>query len=100
MADWLHRQYRKGATIIGVCGGFQMLGDKIVDTECCGIEIRHCFRLGFIRATTRLVPYKTMRLVTAHTHSGIPFEGYEIHMGMTTVEDAVLSVRSAGKRRT
>jgi len=89
MADWLHRQYRKGATIIGVCGGFQMLGDKIVDPNAVESKAGTVSGLGFIRATTRLVPYKTMRLVTAHTHSGIPFEGYEIHMGMTTVEDTV-----------
>ncbi len=44
--------------------------------------------LGFIRATTRLMPHKTTRLVAARTHSGIPFRGYEIHMGITTLDDA------------
>jgi adenosylcobyric acid synthase len=33
------------------------------------------------------MPHKTMRLVAAHTHSGIPFRGYEIHMGITTIEE-------------
>jgi adenosylcobyric acid synthase len=34
------------------------------------------------------MPNKTMRLVAARTDSGIPFRGYEIHMGLTTVDDA------------
>ena len=89
MADWLHRQYRLGATIVGICGGFQMLGDTIVDPNAVESKAGTVSGLGFIRATTRLVPYKTMRLVAARTQSGISFQGYEIHMGNTTIEDIV-----------
>jgi adenosylcobyric acid synthase len=90
MAAWLHQQYRQGATIVGICGGFQMLGDKIVDPNYVESNAGTVSGLGFIRATTRLMPYKTMRLVSARTHSGISFQGYEIHMGHTTI-DAVIS---------
>jgi adenosylcobyric acid synthase len=86
LADWLLRQYREGATIVGVCGGFQMLGDEIIDPD--GVEsVRHRFGLGLIRAKTIDAALRPMRLVAAHTDSGIPFRGYEIHMGITTIDD-------------
>jgi len=88
MADWLHRQYRDGATIVGVCGGFQMLGDEILDPDRVESTAETVRGLGLIRATTRLMSRKTTRLVAAHTHSGISFRGYEIHMGITTLDDA------------
>ena len=33
---WVHAQYRAGATILGVCGGFQMMGEAIADPD--GVE--------------------------------------------------------------
>lgn len=88
LADWIKRQYSDGATIVGVCGGYQMLGDDIIDPDRVESKAEAVRGLGFIRATTRLTPHKTTRLVAARTHSGIPFRGYEIHMGITTIDDA------------
>jgi adenosylcobyric acid synthase len=87
LADWLLQQYREGATIVGICGGFQMLGDEIIDPDGVESTASSVQGLGLIRAKTRLMPHKTMRLVAAHTDSGIPFRGYEIHMGITTIHD-------------
>jgi adenosylcobyric acid synthase len=87
LADWLLQQFREGATIIGVCGGFQMLGDEIVDPDRVESTATSIQGLGLIRAKTRLMTRKTMRLVAARTDSGIPFRGYEIHMGITTIEE-------------
>jgi adenosylcobyric acid synthase len=87
LADWLLKQYRDGATIVGVCGGFQMMGDEIIDPDRVESTQASIPGLGLIRAKTRLMPHKTMRLVAAHTASGIPFRGYEIHMGITTIDD-------------
>ncbi|HET9131040.1 MAG TPA: cobyric acid synthase, partial [Terriglobia bacterium] len=87
LADWLLEQYREGATIVGICGGFQMMGDEIVDPEHVESHTASVRGLGLIRAKTRLTPQKTMRLVAARTDSGIPFRGYEIHMGITTIDD-------------
>ena len=86
LADWLMRQHREGTTVVGVCGGFQMLGDEIIDPDRVESSTTSVQGLGLIRASTRLTPHKTMRLVAAHTDSGIPFRGYEIHMGITTIE--------------
>jgi adenosylcobyric acid synthase len=87
LADWLLQRHRDGAIIIGVCGGFQMLGDEIMDPDRVESIEASVQGLGLIRAKTRLMPHKTMRLVAAHTDSGIPFRGYEIHMGITTIHD-------------
>jgi adenosylcobyric acid synthase len=88
LADWLLQQYHDGARIVGVCGGFQMLGDEIIDPDRMESSTASVQGLGLIRAKTRLMPSKTMRLVAARTDSGIPFRGYEIHMGLTTVDEA------------
>jgi adenosylcobyric acid synthase len=88
LADWLLRRYREGATIVGVCGGFQMLGDEIIDPDNVESTVASIQGLGLIRAKTRLMPHKIMRLVAAHTDSGIPFRAYEIHMGITNLDDA------------
>jgi len=87
LAEWLLQRYRDGAIIIGVCGGFQMLGDEIMDPDRVESVAASVQGLGLIRAKTRLMPHKTMRLVAAHTDSGIPFRGYEIHMGITTIHE-------------
>ena len=87
-ADWLLRQYRDGASIIGICGGFQMLGDEITDPDHVESRTASVQGLGLIRAKTRMMPHKTTRLVSARTDSGIPFQGYEIHMGITTIDDS------------
>ena len=87
MSDWLRHQYRDGATIVGVCGGFQMLGDEIVDPDQMESTRQKVRGLGLIAASTRLMPHKTLRLVSARTPSGIPFRGYEIHMDVTTALD-------------
>jgi adenosylcobyric acid synthase len=87
LTDWMWSQYREGATIVGICGGFQMLGDEISDPDHVESHAESVQGLGLIRARTRLMPYKTTTLVAAHTNSGIPFQGYEIHMGITTIDD-------------
>ena len=87
MEAWIQQQYREGATIVGICGGYQILGDEILDPERVESTAGSVRGLGFIRAVTRLMAHKTMRLVAARTQSGIPFHGYEIHMGVTTIDD-------------
>lgn len=76
-------EYReKGGRILGICGGFQMLGKSISDPE--GIEGRPgtSSGLGMLAAETTLTAPKTTTLTTFRwqTDSGL---GYEIHMGRT-----------------
>ncbi|MBI5556774.1 MAG: cobyric acid synthase [Deltaproteobacteria bacterium] len=68
--------------IIGICGGFQMLGEKISDLygiESCGGELAG---LGLLALTTVLELSKTLARRTAlHGESGLAVQGYEIHHG-------------------
>jgi adenosylcobyric acid synthase len=96
-AQELRRLYEKGTPMIGICGGFQMLGSSIEDPH--GIENagKRCIRkgLGFLPVRTILQPEKTVRLVNGRLRTnffdaGLPpetsFEGYEIHVGETFYE--------------
>jgi adenosylcobyric acid synthase len=70
---WIIRQHAAGATIIGVCGGYQILGESIDDTP----------GLGLLPVSTAMQPHKTVRPVRAQLN-GADFDAYEIHMGVTS----------------
>jgi adenosylcobyric acid synthase len=89
MAQWLFDQARGGARIVGVCGGYQMLGEEIVDPDGVESHLQSIRGLGLIPARTRLMPQKITRRVAAQTPSGITFSAYEIHMGITTLGSSV-----------
>ncbi|MGV7119282.1 cobyric acid synthase [Sphingopyxis sp. 550A] len=74
---------RRGGHVLGLCGGYQMLGRLIVDDG--GIEGApgRAEGLGLLDVETRLAPAKTLRAVTG-TALGAPIAGYEMHMGETT----------------
>lgn len=78
--EWIIRQHAGGAAIIGVCGGYQMLGETIIENnlEYAG--------LGLLRASTVLRKEKLVRRVQAVTARGDSFNAYEIHTGETAVE--------------
>ncbi|MEJ2456715.1 MAG: cobyric acid synthase [Novosphingobium sp.] len=74
--------HRRGRAILGLCGGFQMLGRMIADP--LGIEGApdESAGLGLLDVTTVLASEKALRKVSG-TALGMPFEGYEMHMGET-----------------
>lgn len=75
--------HRRGGMILGICGGFQMLGRTIADP--LGIEGQpgEMAGLGLLDVTTVLGPAKALRTVSGEA-LGARFEGYEMHMGVTT----------------
>ncbi len=80
---------RTGRTeIIGLCGGFQMLGEEIADPhgiESAGKTIRG---LGLLPLQTVLAPEKLLQRTSArHLASGLEVSGYEIHHGRTVGAD-------------
>ena len=83
---WLSHQMEQGSRIVGVCGGFQMMGDAIHDPEGVESGIGSTRGLGFLPVTTELAREKTTRTVRAQTPSGLSFDAYEIHMGVTSIE--------------
>ncbi|HXX03374.1 MAG TPA: cobyric acid synthase CobQ, partial [Xanthobacteraceae bacterium] len=78
---------RRGGTILGLCGGFQMLGRMIADPN--GIEGPPAAvdGLGLIDVTTTLAAEKRLEAVSGTTSNGAPFAGYEMHMGVTAGPD-------------
>ena len=83
----------RGTVIFGVCGGYQMLGNTLSDPE--GVEAGGSMRgMGLLPMDTVFSPQKTRTRVHGHILddggalcdlSGIELEGYEIHMGVTTL---------------
>ena len=77
---------RRGGRVLGLCGGYQMLGRAIADPG--GIEgpAGRIEGLGLLDVETVLTACK--RLEPAHGEAGgAPFSGYEMHMGTTTGPD-------------
>ena len=84
----LAAHYRRGGQILGVCGGYQMLGKTISDPD--GIEGAPgtVEGLGLLDVDTVLTPEKsTVYAEGVHERSGADFSGYEIHIGRTTGAD-------------
>jgi adenosylcobyric acid synthase len=81
--SWILDQHSQGSTVIGICGGFQMLGESIADPE--SVESPHTAArgLGLLRADTRLLSSKTTCVRRAKTARGTAFDAYEIHLGVT-----------------
>jgi adenosylcobyric acid synthase len=108
-ADAILRHLRYGGRVIGICGGMQMLGSRILDPD--GVEGRSgsSAGLGLLELETTLQPEKQLRNVAGMLTGGAaPFTGYEIHMGVSrgaalerpaaTVEGKPEGARSADGR--
>jgi adenosylcobyric acid synthase len=84
LADWIQIRHRSGATIIGVCGGLQMLGEVIADPHGMESGRGEIAGLGLLPVRTVLGTEKTTQVVNARTPQGQVFSAYEIHIGETT----------------
>ena len=81
---WVLDQHRRGATVIGICGGFQMLGEVIHDPGGMESLKGSIGGLGLLPVETVLTSEKTTRLRRGATAEGVSFAAYEIHVGVTT----------------
>lgn len=80
--------HRRGGHVLGICGGFQMLGRSVADPE--GIEGApgESAGLGLLDVATVMTGDKHLNRVKAvHVPSGQGFDGYEIHIGRSTGAD-------------
>ena len=83
VAGAILRARREGTTVLGICGGYQMMGREIFDTECLP-------GLGLLPVCTRMTKNKVTRQIRFHlmcVDKTIEMEGYEIHMGVTTTDE-------------
>jgi adenosylcobyric acid synthase len=79
---------RRGGRVLGICGGYQMLGATIADPDGVEGPPGETEGLGLLDVTTVLGRQK--RLEFAHGRGvadGAPFQGYEMHMGVTAGPD-------------
>ncbi|MDE3239787.1 MAG: cobyric acid synthase [Paracoccaceae bacterium] len=84
----LEAHRRRGGAVLGICGGFQMLGRRIDDPE--GIEgpAGSSTGLGLLNIETVMGGDKTLTRVSArHVGTGAIFDGYEIHIGRSRGDD-------------
>ncbi len=76
---------RKGVSIIGICGGYQMLGKEIIDPDHIETKKTNIKGMGLLDITTTIKKEKQTHQIKAYDNlfsSGI-IHGYEIHMGRT-----------------
>lgn len=79
---------RRGGRVLGLCGGYQMLGNRIADPH--GIEgpPSEVSGLGHLDVETMMAPTKHLSVKSGtHPGTGTPVSGYEIHIGETTGPD-------------
>ncbi|SDI74624.1 cobyric acid synthase [Salipiger marinus] len=79
---------RRGGHVLGLCGGFQMLGQQIHDPEGLEGPPGSVAGLGLLQVETVMRPDKRLARVNAlHAATGLPLSGYEIHLGRSTGPD-------------
>ncbi|MGH1419786.1 MAG: cobyric acid synthase [Hyphomicrobiaceae bacterium] len=84
----LQAHIRRGGHVLGVCGGYQMLGEVIGDPHGIEGQIKSVAGLGYLRLETVLTSEKTLEAVRGVTVAdGVEFTGYEMHMGRTAGGD-------------
>ena len=78
---------RRGGIVLGLCGGYQMLGCTVADPD--GIEgpAAKVDGLGLLDVETILSNDKRLEPVSGTTSDGVSFSGYEMHMGVTDGND-------------
>ena len=84
----LKAHVRRGGHVLGLCGGYQMLGNVIHDPQGLEGPPGSAAGLGLLDVETTLLPHKTVQPTHAkHKASGMSINAFEIHLGETTGED-------------
>lgn len=103
-AQAIIRARRNGATVMGICGGYQMMGQMVVDPNLIEGSTEAMPGLGILPITTTMHNEKTTKTTNFHLVGESTQElmtGYEIHMGETIplegVEESPLTIDSEGK---
>ena len=95
----LYGHVRRGGVVFGLCGGFQMLGQSIIDRE--GIEgpPGTADGLRLLDVVTTMKPEKTVGRITGrHCATQTDITGYEIHLGRIEGPDCTRPVLQIGDR--
>jgi adenosylcobyric acid synthase len=79
--------HRRGGAVLGLCGGYQMLGRAIHDPRGIEGHAGSASGLGLLDVETTLSTEKRLEPASGVTANGLPFSGYEMHMGVTEGPD-------------
>lgn len=91
--NYLVRHARGGGWVIGICGGYQMLGQWIFDPQRIESDTTETVGLGLLEVTTHFEHNKvTAQVKGRELGSGLPIVGYEIHAGRIQPEASALSL--------
>ncbi len=99
MAKAILRHHEKGKAVYGICGGYQMMGEKISDTDQVEGDIPSVPGLGLLPVTTNLSQEKTTEQCTfSFLDKAEECKGYEIHMGETQRKGGIALCTIHGKK--
>lgn len=95
----IHRHAASGKPLMGICGGYQILGTMLHDPHGTDGRLQAVPGLGLLKAETVMAAEKTTRQAAGRWEyeddalfagmKGVPITGYEIHMGLTTLGEGV-----------
>ena len=88
-AQAILRAHRNGKQVVGICGGYQMLGQTVNDPDGIEGSISSLPGLGLLPIHTTMTAEKTTRQVT-FLFDGQECQGYEIHQGVSDTDQAIL----------
>ena len=88
-AQAIVRAHRDGKMVVGICGGYQMLGQTVNDPDGIEGSISSLPGLGLLPISTTMTPEKTTRQV-CFEFNGQTCQGYEIHQGISDTDQAVM----------
>jgi adenosylcobyric acid synthase len=95
MAQQIKDYAAAGGTILGICGGFQILGQKIIDPEGFEGQEGEYNGLGLLPTTTVFTVNKVARqrqVISQYPQAGLPVDGYEIHQGRSRLDRKIKDV--------
>jgi adenosylcobyric acid synthase len=87
LADAVRRHADSGRPVLGICGGFQMLGERIHDQVESGMGTVD--GLGLLPIEVTFAERKTVGRPAGTAFGGVPVHGYEIHHGYVSRTDGV-----------
>ena len=88
-AQAIQHAHREGKTVIGICGGYQMLGQTVNDPDGIEGSVTSLPGLGLLPIHTTMTAEKTTKQVT-FMFEGQECQGYEIHQGVSDTEEPIL----------
>ena len=95
----IEKHLRYGGKLLGICGGFQMLGDRVDDPDGLESNAGSSTGLGWLAMTTRLIAGKQLRNVQGvFLPADTAIHGYEIHNGVSEGSALLRPMLQLGER--